>query len=104
MAPASVLARSATATSAYDNAGRLRTTTYSDGKSVSYEYDAAGNRISTTEGVPVQLSIASASATEGGMLNFTVTKAGTALESVSVDCAQTSGALVNTRPTLLGDA
>jgi YD repeat-containing protein len=62
------LAQSVTATHTYDDAGRLKRSTYSDGKSVSYEYDAAGNRKSTAEGTPVQLSIAAASATEGGTL------------------------------------
>lgn len=84
-------AQSASATHVYDDAGRLKSATYSDGKSVSYEYDAAGNRLSTTEGVPVQVSIAGASATEGGTLSFTVTKTGTATGTVSVQCAQTSG-------------
>lgn len=91
LAPGRALAQSASATFTYDDAGRLKSATYSDGKSVSYEYDAAGNRTSTTEGVPVQVSIAPASATEGGALVFTVTKTGTATGTVSIDCAQTDG-------------
>lgn len=94
LAPVTVGAQSASAIYTYDDAGRLKSATYSDGKSVSYEYDAAGNRTSTTEGVPVQVSIAPASATEGGTLNFTVTKTGTATGTVSVDCAQTSGTAI----------
>jgi YD repeat-containing protein len=84
-------AQSVTATHTYDDAGRLKRSTYSDGKSVSYEYDAAGNRKSTAEGTPVQLSIAAASATEGGTLNFVVTKSGTATGTVSATCVQVNG-------------
>lgn len=84
-------AQSVTATQTYDDAGRLKRTSYSDGKAAGYEYDAAGNRTSTAEGTPVQVSIAPASATEGGTLNFTVTKSGTATGTVSVQCAQVSG-------------
>ena len=84
-------AQSVTATNTYDDAGRLKSTTYSDGKSASYEYDAAGNRLATSEGIPVQVSVAAASATEGGTLNFTVTKTGAATGTVSVDCAQANG-------------
>jgi YD repeat-containing protein len=84
-------AQSANATYTYDDAGRLKSADYSDGKSVGYSYDPAGNRLSISEGVPVQVSIANASASEGGTLNFTVTKTGTATGTVSIDCTQVSG-------------
>lgn len=90
-APTSSLAQSVTATNTYDDAGRLRTTSYSDGKAVGYALDAAGNRTSTAEGTLPQISIAPASASEGGALVFTVTKSGTAVGTVTVDCAQADG-------------
>ena len=34
-----------TATYTYDNLGRVTKVTYSNGKSVTYSYDAAGNRV-----------------------------------------------------------
>ena len=92
--PVSVLAQSVTATSAYDDAGRLRTTTYSDGKAVGYELDAAGNRKSTAEGALPQLNIAIASVTEGGTLVFAVTRTGTPAATFTVDCAQTNGTAI----------
>ncbi len=94
VAPAPILAQSATATSKYDDAGRLRTTTYSDGKAVGYELDAAGNRTSTAEGALPQLSIAAATVTEGGSLVFAVTRAGTPTGTISIDCAQTNGTAI----------
>jgi hypothetical protein len=84
-------AQSVTATATYDDAGRLRTTTYSDGKSVGYALDAAGNRTSTAEGALPQLSVGAASVTEGGNLVFTVTRTGTPTATFTVDCAQTGG-------------
>jgi len=84
-------AQSATATNTYDDAGRLRTTTYSDGKAVGYELDAAGNRTSTAEGALPQFSIAAASATEGSNLVFAVTKTGTATGTITIECVQTDG-------------
>lgn len=81
----------ASVTYTYDDAGRLVTGTFSDGKAVQYGYDPAGNRISMVQGVPVQLSIAGAAPAEGGVANFTVTKAGTATGTVTVDCTQTPG-------------
>ena len=83
-------AQSATATNADDDAGRLRTTSYSDGKAVGYALDAAGNRTSTAEGALPTLNVAQASATEGGTLVFAVTKTGTATGTITVDCGQTN--------------
>lgn len=40
------------ATYAYDGRGRLASVTYSDGKTVTYTYDAAGNRVKETVSVP----------------------------------------------------
>jgi YD repeat-containing protein len=89
---ATVLAEGpASVTYTYDDAGRLVSGTFSDGKTVQYGYDAAGNRVSMTQGVPVQLSIAGTMPGEGAMANFTVTKTGTALGTVTVDCVQTPG-------------
>lgn len=81
----------ASVTYTYDDAARLKSGTFSDGKVVGYEYDPAGNRTAMTQGVPVQLSIAPASATEGSNVVLTVTKAGTATGTVTVECAQSNG-------------
>lgn len=84
----------ASVTYTYDDAGRLRDGTFSDGKQVGYQYDAAGNRTAMTQGLPVQLSIAAASATEGSALAFTVTKSGTASGTVTVQCTQVDGSAI----------
>ncbi|HZF14669.1 MAG TPA: Calx-beta domain-containing protein [Steroidobacteraceae bacterium] len=84
----------ASATYTYDDAGRLILGSFSDGKLVGYQYDAAGNRVSVAQGQPPQLTIAAASAAEGGTVVFTVTKTGTAAGTVTVDCAQTAGSAV----------
>jgi YD repeat-containing protein len=81
----------ASVTYTYDDAGRLISGTFSDGKAVGYTYDAAGNRTAMTQGVPVQLSIAPASSAEGVAINLSVSKTGTATGTVTVDCTQTPG-------------
>lgn len=80
----------------YDDAGRLKGGTFSDGPVVQYQYDPAGNRttMTTTVGVPAQLSIALASASEGSNVVFQITKTGTWASNITVECAQTNGTAI----------
>lgn len=92
----------ASVTYTYDDAGRLRTGTFSDSKVVQYQYDPTGNRTSVTMGVPAQLSIANAAAAEGttqdNALTFVVTKTGTSLQDVTVSCVSIDGTAQTTQP------
>lgn len=78
----------------YDDAGRLKTGTFSNGRVLQYQYDAAGNRTTMTMGIPAQLSIAPASAAEGQSLVFQVTKLGTWTSNITVECTQTNGTAI----------
>jgi YD repeat-containing protein len=83
----------ASVTYSYDDAGRLRSATYSDGKVVHYQYDPAGNRTAVTNTPTAILSVASplANVTEGGTLLFRVTRAGTNTQTSTVDCKPVDG-------------
>ena len=83
----------ASVTYSYDDTGRLRSATYSDGKVVNYQYDPAGNRTAVTNTPTAQLSIASplASVTEGGTLLFRVTRTRTNTQTITVDCKPVDG-------------
>jgi len=83
----------ASVTYTYDDAGRLRNATYSDGKVADYQYDPAGNRTVVTHTPTATLSIASplANVTEGGTLLFRVTRTGTNTQNITVDCKPVDG-------------
>lgn len=101
---ASSAAASETTTYSYDALGRLATVRSSggpaDGQAVSTTYDASGNRTTQTVtgvnsgGAQAQLSIGNASATEGGTLNFTVTRSGDASGTASVHYSTANGTAV----------
>lgn len=84
----------------YDELGRLvaisTTGTVNDGQSVAVTFDPAGNRTNyavSGAGAPTaaNLSIGSASVTEGGSLVFTVTRSGITTSSVSASYASAGG-------------
>jgi YD repeat-containing protein len=85
----------ATATQSYDDAGRLTGATYSDGRSVQYAYDAAGNRQTVSLAVPtqtLQFAAGSYSVSEnGGTVTLSVTRTGGTTGAVSVAYATSNG-------------
>lgn len=86
------LAGPASATYAYDELGRLRSGTFSSGRKVDYQYDAAGNRTTMTMGNAPSFTIGNAtSVNEGGALSFPVTRTGTTAQNVSVSCVPQPG-------------
>lgn len=95
----SVAVASETATYAYDALGRLvqvsRSGTINDGVNANYGYDPADNRTNVTVtgggGSHPSFSVNDVSVTEGGSLVFTVTKAGAASTSYSVNYATANG-------------
>lgn len=90
----------ASVTYTYDDAGRLRSGTISDGTQVDYQYDPAGNRTVMSLGLPAQLSIGApaSSPTEGQTLIFPVTRTGVTTQTITVDCVQTDGTAESTGP------
>lgn len=85
-----------TVTYSYDDRGRLvsvnRSGTINDGVSAAYAYDKADNRtnVTVTANVPT-LTINDVSVTEGGALNFTVTRSGPTTAAVGVSFATANG-------------
>lgn len=74
----------------YDALGRLTAVErVSSGKTTAYAYDAAGNRssVAQTTDPGVAFSVNDASISEGGVLTFTVSKAGTTTQSFDVSYA-----------------
>lgn len=91
---------SETTTYSYDAHGRLvkvqRAGAVNDGVVADYTFDQADNRTNVTVtgvGTPggVSFSIGNASATEGGIVQFTVTKTGTASGTLTVQYATATG-------------
>ena len=82
-----------TVTNIYDDLGRLRSSSYSDGRLADYQYDKAGNRTANTAGVPPTLAISGPAnpPVEGSPLVFTVTKIGISSSAITVTCAQSDG-------------
>ena len=87
----------------YDALGRVvqvaRSGTVNNGVNATYAYDAAGNRSNVTltgatAAAAASFAIGDASATEGGALTFTVTKAGTASGSLTVNYATANNTAV----------
>ena len=84
----------------YDELGRLIKVTYENGKVIDYGFDAAGNRTNQTistggsGGGAVSFSINDVSVSEGGTLNFTISKAGSASQSHSVTYATANGSAI----------
>ena len=62
----SVQAAPASATYTYDGRGRLASVTYEDGKTITYTYDAAGNRVREVVMVPARAVAAEARQDEVG--------------------------------------
>lgn len=76
----------------YDDAGRLHIVTYENNQTTTYTLDATGNRTQVDKSaVPVVLSVAAASASEGGSLAFTVTRSGGTSQTVLITCRAVSG-------------
>ena len=93
---ASVVALGVPATSSaqtryeYDALGRLvAVERVNTGKTVTYTYDAAGNRSSVVQTTDpgIEFSVNDASVSEGGVLTFTVSKAGTTTQTFDVSYA-----------------
>lgn len=79
-----------TKTYEYDELSRvLKVEDDADDKQVSYEYDAAGNRTRVSNAAV--FSVADSSASEGGAVTFTITRAAVEHTAVSVDYATSSG-------------
>lgn len=86
----------------YDALGRLTamssTGTVNNGQNVSTNFDPAGNRTNyTVNGSSIStptISIANASATEGGTLNFVVTRTGSVAAAATVNFATSDGTAV----------
>lgn len=91
---ATALAQTETTEYEYDALGRLisvdRTIV---GKETSYSFDSAGNRqsVSQTTAGPASFSVNDVSVAEGGVLNFTVTKADGAAQTYGVSYATANG-------------
>ncbi len=79
----------------YDDAGRLTGAGYSDGRSVQYGYDAAGNRLTVGLAVPtqtLQFAAGSYSVNEnGGSVTVAVTRSGGTAGAVAVAFATSNG-------------
>jgi YD repeat-containing protein len=79
----------------HDDLGRLTSGNYSDTRSTAYQYDPAGNRFTMLSGTPPELSIGNATAvTEGATLSFPVTRQGSSLSDITVECVPANGTAV----------
>ena len=83
-------AQPGSATFQYDSAGRLGSVLRSSGTYTNYTLDAAGNRTQVASSQPIQVNVASAQATEGSSVPFTVIRTG-ASGAFTVTCRLTSG-------------
>ncbi|MDB0047356.1 hypothetical protein N9F21_01900 [Porticoccaceae bacterium] len=77
----------------YDDLGRLIKVTQDSGSVIDYSYDPAGNRTSHSVAAiqPSEISVADASVSEGGVLNFVVTRGTETSQAVTVNYSTSVG-------------